>query len=76
MLQAAVNGWKHPVSMEWIVSTQLYDLLAAANSKNRPKPYPMPWPDKNKTRLGSNKDISRTNVLNRLEQMNPKESNG
>lgn len=75
-LQGAYNGWKHPASMEWIVSTQIYDLLAIVNSKQKPKPYPMPWPDTNKKKLGSNKKQDSRTVLAKLERMNPKESNG
>lgn len=75
-LQAAHNKWKHPASLEWIVSTQIYDLLAAVNSKNKPKPYPMPWPDRNKNTLGSTKDQNRSDVLDRLNLMNPKDNNG
>jgi hypothetical protein len=37
-LQAAVSGWEYPVSQEWIVLSHVYDLLAAVNSKNKPKP--------------------------------------
>lgn len=41
-LQAAVNNWKFPASMEWIMLVQQFDAFVAANSKN-PKPTPMPW---------------------------------
>lgn len=72
-LQVAVNGWKYPVSREWMVSAHSYDLLARVNSKQKPKPYPTPWPDEGSTRLGSSKQ-SRSNVLSMLGRMNPKES--
>lgn len=75
-LTAAVQEWKNPVSREWIVLTHLYDLLAAVNSKNKPKPYPTPWPDKNSSRLGKAKNISSDEVMRRLGTMNPKEENG
>jgi hypothetical protein len=71
-LQAAVNKWKHPVTYEWIVLTHVFDLLAMANSKRRPKPYPTPWPTKGKTRLGSN-NKSRADVIKALRKMNPKD---
>ncbi len=69
---AALAEWKYPVSREWIVLTHLYDLLATVNSKNRPKPYPTPWSEK-KGRLGGKKIQARSEVLRRLESMNPKE---
>lgn len=71
-LQAAVNKWKHPVSYEWIVLTHLFDLLAMANSKKKPKAYPTPWPEKGKTRLGS-KNKTRADVIAALRKMNPKD---
>jgi len=41
---AAVAGWAHPVSREWAVTADLFDLqhLVAAG-KSKPKPYPRPW---------------------------------
>jgi hypothetical protein len=75
-LTAALQEWKNPVSREWIVLTHLYDLLAAVNSKNKPKPYPTPWLDKNTSRLGKSKNISSDEVMRRLGTMNPKEENG
>lgn len=41
-VQAAVNNWKFPASMEWIMQVQQFDAFVAVNSKN-PKPTPMPW---------------------------------
>lgn len=41
-LQAAVNNWKFPASMEWIMMVQQFDAFVAVNSKNS-KPTPMPW---------------------------------
>lgn len=71
-LQASTAGWKNPVSNEWIVSTHIYDLLAAVNSKNKPKPYPTPWPADGSKKIGKT-TLPRATVLKRLEQMNPKE---
>lgn len=51
---AAVAGWSHPVTWEWLVAADAYDALVAANSdpkKSRPKPYPRPW-DKAPQALG------------------------
>jgi len=42
-LSAAIQKWKYPVSHEWILGRNTYDLLAMANSKKKPKPYPTPW---------------------------------
>jgi hypothetical protein len=75
-LQAVVNDWKHPVSREWIVLTHVYDLLAAVNSKNKPKPYPTPWLAENTQRIGGKKPQSNADVLQRLQAMNPKDENG
>lgn len=74
MLQAKVSGWKFPVSREWSLLADIYDLLANANFK-KPKPYPVPWSSSQGTTIGSSKQ-SRSDVLKRLEAMNPKESNG
>lgn len=75
-LQAVVNDWKHPVSREWVVLSHVYDLLAAVNSKNKPKPYPTPWLAENTKRVGGRKPQTNQAVLERLEAMNPKEDNG
>lgn len=74
-IQAAVNDWDFPVSREWIVQAHTYDLLHAVNSKNKPKPYPTPWVPEGTQKLGSKKQ-TRSNVLDKLERMNPKESDG
>lgn len=70
-LQAAESDWEYPVSREWIVSSHVYDLLAAVNSKKKPKPYPTPWLADGAQRLG-NKKQSRKTVIERLRLMNPK----
>lgn len=75
-LQAALSDWKHPVSREWLVLAHTYDLLAAVNSKNKPKPYPTPWPDENVKRIGGKAKQSNADVLRHLETMNPKEDHG
>lgn len=74
-LQAAVNDWKFPVSTEWIVAAHTWDLLAAVNSKNKPKPYPTPWPAEGQNKIGSSKQAP-SHVLSFLERMNPKENDG
>lgn len=59
-----VAGWKFPVSREWMLAADHYDLLHAANSKRRPKPYPRPWPE-TKNKIGGKKTVKRsiTDVL-------------
>lgn len=51
--QAAVNGWKYPVSHEWIVLANQYDMNAQLNSKRKPKPIARPWPSGNETKIGT-----------------------
>lgn len=75
MLTAAMAKWDYPVSREWILLSQLYDLTAAAASKKKPKPYPGPWPSEGSQRIGS-RNQDRSSVIQRLKQMNPKEPNG
>lgn len=58
-LHAAVAGWDRPVSPEWIIAADTYDLLHASKSKRRPKPYPRPWPE-NKTKIGGKKKVKRS----------------
>lgn len=70
-LQAAVNDWKFPVSREWQVSVHTYDLHAAVNSKNKPKPYPTPWPEDGTQKIGSTRNKTREDVLKQLAKMNP-----
>lgn len=68
-----MSDWKYPVSREWIVLTHLWDLLAAVNSKKKPKPYPgAPWGNGDTKRLGKTK-LPRNLVIERLKRMNPKE---
>ena len=71
-LQAAISGWKQPVSQEWILSADLYDLLLTVNSKRKPTPYPRPWPSAGKSRIGSSKDRTRDDIIRALNRMNPR----
>lgn len=70
-LHAAVAEWSHPVTNEWTVLAQTYDLVAQVNSKqnSKPKPYPTPWRDKSKTKLGANNQPVDV-VLAKLKKMN------
>lgn len=70
---AALAGWKYPVSREWMLDRDSYDLLARVNSKQKPKPYPTPWPEQGSKRIGSDKPQDRAAVLSALDRMNPKE---
>jgi hypothetical protein len=74
-LQTAVNGWKYPVSLEWMMARHTYDLIANANFK-KPKPFPTPWPDQNEKKLGGNQPQTRAEVLRKLALMNPEENDG
>lgn len=48
---AAIAGWEHPASTVWQLLADIYDLLAQANSRRKPKPYPRPF-DRRRTRIG------------------------
>ena len=72
-LGSAIENWDRPASYEWQILADNFDLLARVNSKRPPKGYPRPWDSAN--RLGGAKQDSRV-VLDRLEQMNPKEQDG
>lgn len=70
-LHAAVAGWTNPVSPEFVVLTEVWNLLAAVNSgKKKPKPYPTPWAEANTKRLGKTQ-VSRDEAIRRLNTMNP-----
>jgi hypothetical protein len=72
-LQAAVNEWKHPASMEWMILVQQLDAFVMANSKTRPKPTPMPW--QGPKRYGK-PTVSEEKVRAVLDAMRPKENDG
>ena len=71
-LCAAYNGWKYPVSREWIVASHTYDLHARVNSKTKPKPYPNPFPSNDVVKTGKT-DKTFAEVRAILDRMNPKE---
>jgi hypothetical protein len=68
-LQATMSKWKHPVSREWILLRDIFDLQATAQAKKKPKPYPAPWKQNNGTTLGR-ADQPRGHVLKQLKRMN------
>ena len=72
-VQASKNGWKYPVSQEWMLLAELFDLTHQINSKNKVKPLARPWPDPNSKRVGKAQH-SRADVLRNLDRMNKKES--
>lgn len=60
-LQAAINKWDYPVSPEYIVLTEVYNIIKASNwdkKRGKLKPYPMPYSrmvkDSNSKRIGNN----------------------
>ena len=71
-IQAVTNDWKYPVSYEFVVAAHTYDLLAAVNSKRKPKPYPGPWPAPGTGRIGGRKATDRKTVKEMLDRMNPR----
>jgi hypothetical protein len=72
-IHVAKSGWKYPVSREWMVARDSYDLIARVNSKQKPKPYPAPWPEQGTQKIKPSKPQSRRDVLSALDRMNPKE---
>jgi hypothetical protein len=57
---AAVAGWPHPVSREWMLSAHLYDAFVASKvdpKKHKAQPYPRPWDVKPKA-LGAGTSMS------------------
>lgn len=57
--QAAVNKWKFPVSHEWILLANQYDMNAQINSKRKPKPIARPWPSDNEAKVGTTRPDAR-----------------
>lgn len=68
-LCSALAKWKYPVTNEWTVLVNTYDLLAQINSKKKPKPYPRPWKSNGASKLGGTGQ-PRSEVIDRLNQMN------
>lgn len=66
--------WTYPVTREWIITQDLYNLTYAIASKKLPKPYPTPWKQKGEKSLGKIGGRTQQEILDRLEKMNPKES--
>lgn len=50
---ASMAGWPHPVSREWLVAADLFDLQhRVAAGRKTPPPYPRPW-TRQATRIGA-----------------------
>jgi hypothetical protein len=65
---AALGGWKHPVSREWVLLAQHVDDYRQAHSKRRIRPWPRPWPAPGTTQMGGKKSRVRNarDLLRRL----------
>lgn len=74
-LCAAKSSWTYPVSRDWIVTQDLYNLtlLINSNRKKKPQMYPTPWEQNKGKKVGNTKGRSQAEIIKRLEQMNPKE---
>lgn len=74
-LQAQKFGWQYPVTREWMILANTFDLDFAIAAGKKAKPYPTPWPNTSANRVGS-KGMDRSDVIDRLRNMNPKEQDG
>lgn len=66
-IQAAKNNWKHPIDYNWIIQASTYDLLAAVNSKRKPKPWPKPWSEPNRQTRGRRVRKDAMNILRKAK---------
>lgn len=65
-LYAALVDWDYPVSREWLILADHFDLTHSAHSKRRPKPHPRPWPDTATRKVGAGSAVSATVLMERL----------
>ena len=42
-LHATLAEWDYPISRDWLLLADLYDLQHASKTKRKPKPYPRPF---------------------------------
>lgn len=75
-LQAAINGWKYPVSREWMLLARLLDVQTMSKSKHKVQPIGRPWPDTEKNTIGANQKRPQTEIRKILDAMKPKENDG
>lgn len=67
-LFAAVNGWRYPVSREWMMLADLYDLTGKAAAGRRwKKSYPRPWPKDGAKKFGRHR-LSASNAREILKR--------
>ena len=74
-LQAAFSQWRYPVSHEWMLLANIFDLHVKVNSKNPPKPYTRPWPEQGAERSGK-PAVPESRVREVLNAMRPEENDG
>tara|TARA_R110000868_G_scaffold172824_2_gene408823 strand:- start:2384 stop:2692 length:309 start_codon:yes stop_codon:yes gene_type:complete len=72
---SAMQGWSYPVSREWIVMQDHYNMTLGVNTKKKQKPYPTPWEQSKGKTVGNTGERSQEEIIARLEKMNPKDTN-
>lgn len=75
-LFAAEHEWKYPASKEYLMQLNAYDLLAAVNSKRKPKPIGRPFETEDKetklSRKFRNSNIDQDKVKEHLVKLGHK----
>lgn len=74
-LQAKVNEWKHPVSMEWMLNANIFDVTLASNSKGKVQPMERPWPSTHANRIGGRTKLPQNKIREILDNLRTKEEN-
>lgn len=59
---AAVGRLQYPVTREFLVTADVFDLLHKVNAKHTPKPYPRPWKRMESARVGGTKPPAMSQV--------------
>ncbi|MGG7507971.1 hypothetical protein [Plantibacter sp. YIM 135249] len=52
VLHAAIHGWDHPVSREWMMLANIFDSSEANRLGKKFKPMKRPWPERGAQRIG------------------------
>jgi hypothetical protein len=67
---AALAGWEHPVTREWMLLVSLRDAFITANFKDG-KPWPLPWPTTGHNVIGAAADqvLSQAEIDQALRDM-------
>jgi hypothetical protein len=68
-LAAALGGWRHPASLEWMMLANIYDLTLRLNSK-KGSTYERPW-ESVSTRIAPTRLRTREQIDGILNKMNP-----